>query len=91
LAPPPVSLTDAPGFLLRWSKAWYERSLDHLCAVWGLDREHDEWASHSQYRIKVRRSVPTPWKSANVALMTAATPIEQLVASRDTPRHRLPA
>jgi GT2 family glycosyltransferase len=91
LAPPPVSLSDVPGFLLRWSKDWYERSLDRLCAVWGLDRDHDEWASHSRYRTWVRRRVPTSWKSVNVALTTATTPVEHLVTRWDTRRRRLSA
>ncbi|HEX3454707.1 MAG TPA: glycosyltransferase, partial [Gaiellaceae bacterium] len=39
LEPPPVSLTDLSSFLVRWSRDWYTRSLDHLCATWALDRQ----------------------------------------------------
>jgi GT2 family glycosyltransferase len=87
--PTSVSLTDLPGFLLRWSSDWYERSLDHLCRVWGLDRHHEEWASHARYRRYIRRGVPTPWRPVNAGIELAAVPMERLVGGRSSkPRRR---
>ncbi len=79
LAPPPVSLTDLPSFLLRWSEDWYERSLDRLCSAWDLDRSDSEWAMHARYRTNVRRSVLTRWSRVNAAIDRAAVPAERLV------------
>jgi hypothetical protein len=79
LAPPPVSFTDLPSFLLRWGKGWYERSLDHLCTVWGFNRDDSEWALHERYRASVRRSGLTRWPRVNGAIDLAAVPLERLV------------
>jgi hypothetical protein len=69
-------------FGLRWGKAWYERSLDRLCGVWGLDRGSGEWNGHEQYRRDVRRSALSRWSWASPAVEVAAAPIERLVAWR---------
>jgi GT2 family glycosyltransferase len=76
LAPPPLAPRDVPGFLLRWSAPWYERSLDRLCDVWGLDRQDTEWDHHEVYRTAVRRSVMTRSRRVNAA-------IDQVVAPAD--------
>ena len=86
LAPPPVSLTDVPSFLLRWSEDWYERSLDRLCRAWDLDPDDSEWAMHAQYRTDVRRSVLTRWSRVNAAIDRAAVPAERLVEWWNTRR-----
>jgi GT2 family glycosyltransferase len=87
LTPPPVSLTDLPSFLLRWSEDWYQRSLEHLCAVWGLDRHDREWNKHAVFRTTVRRSVLTRSRLVNAVIDRAAKPIERLVTRRwDTGR-----
>lgn len=78
LAPPPVSVTDVPSFLLRWSGDWYERSLDRLCSAWDLDRHDTEWVMHARYRTAVRRSVLTRWSRVNAAIDCAAVPAERL-------------
>jgi GT2 family glycosyltransferase len=80
LAPPPVVLSDVPSFLLRWSRDWYERSLERLCCAWGLDRSDREWDMHARYRTSVRRSVLTRWSHVNAAIDWAALPAERLVA-----------
>ena len=77
LAPPPVALPDVPGFLLRWSEDWYQRSLRHLCEVWGLDRDDSGWNGHAEYRTSVRRRVPTRWRRVNAALDHAVAPAER--------------
>jgi hypothetical protein len=79
LTPPPVSRHDLPGFLLRWSDEWYQRSLRRLCAVWGLDRHDTEWEHHARYRTHVRRKVMTRWARVNVAMDHAVVPAERLV------------
>jgi hypothetical protein len=86
--PTSVTITDLPGFLLRWSKDWYDRSLDHLCRVWGLDRGHAEWTSHARYRRHVRRGVPTPWRYVNAGVELAAEPLERLVGRTSPGRTR---
>ncbi len=82
LTPPPIAFSDLPSFALRWGEDWFERSLDHLCAVWGLDRHDSEWAMHSEYRTFVRRSVLTPWSRVNAVVDRAVVPVERLVARR---------
>jgi GT2 family glycosyltransferase len=79
LTPPPVALPDLPSFLLRWSGDWYERSLDRLCEVWGLDRHDSEWNHHAWYRTSVRRGVLTRWSRVNAAIDHATVPAERLV------------
>lgn len=80
--PPPVFLTDLPSFLLRWGEDWYRRSLERLCAVWGLDAHDCEWEKHAAYRTSVRRGVLTRWRYVNAAIDRAAKPIEHLVTRR---------
>ncbi len=82
LGPGPVAITDLPSFALRWGADWYQRSLDHLCAAWGLDPGDSEWALHSNYRTYIRRSVPTPWRRVNAVIEQAATPFERIAARR---------
>jgi GT2 family glycosyltransferase len=82
LGPGPIALTDLPSFALRWGADWYRRSLNHLCAVWGLNPGDSEWALHSQYRTYVRQSVPTPWRRVNAVIEKAATPFERIAARR---------
>jgi hypothetical protein len=81
LMPPPVSPKDLHSFLLRWGRAWWERSLAHLCAVWGFDRHDDEWDVHARYRARIRSAAPTPWRHVNLALDYAAAPLERAVTS----------
>jgi GT2 family glycosyltransferase len=76
LTPPPLGLHDLPSFVLRWSRAWYERSLDRLCDVWGFDRRDPEWDHHALYRTDVRRSVLTRSRYVNAAIDRAAVPAE---------------
>ncbi|MDP8975545.1 MAG: glycosyltransferase [Actinomycetota bacterium] len=83
LAPPPVSLSDLPNFMLRWSEDWYRRSLDHLCAAWGLDADDAGWEAHARYRASVRQSVLTPWRRVNAAIERAVAPVERLIERRD--------
>jgi len=80
--PPPVSTSDLPTFLLRWGATWFERSLDHVCTVWGLDRNDSAWDRHSGYGVSVRRRVPTKWYRLNALVDRAAVPMERLVARR---------
>jgi glycosyltransferase involved in cell wall biosynthesis len=80
LTPPPLALHDLPSFLLRWSRAWYERSLDRLCEVWGFDRHDHEWDHHALYRTDVRRRVLTRSRYVNAAIDRAAVPAEWVLA-----------
>jgi GT2 family glycosyltransferase len=76
LTPPPLALHDVPGFLLRWSSAWYERSLDRLCDVWGLDRQDSGWDNHAAYRRAVRRKVMTRSRRVNAVVDRVVVPAE---------------
>jgi GT2 family glycosyltransferase len=88
LAPPPVAYNDLANFLLRWGGDWFDRSLDHLCEVWGLDRHDSEWDMHARYRTSVRRNVLTGWSRLNAVIDRAVVPVERFVAHRwDTRRH----
>ncbi len=78
LAPPPVAFEDVPSFLLRWGRDWYERSLDHLCRVWRLDRHSAEWSHHATYRRTVRRGAMTRWPRVNAVIDRAVVPAEWL-------------
>jgi hypothetical protein len=80
--PPPVSMSDIGTFLLRWGPSWYERSLERLCAAWGLDRHDSEWDMHAAYSVHVRRCVPSKWYKLNALMDRAAVPMERLVARR---------
>jgi GT2 family glycosyltransferase len=80
--PPPVSTSDLPSFLLRWGVSWFERSLDHVCTVWGLDREDSAWIEHARYGASVRRSVPTRSYHLNAVVDRVAVPVGRLVARR---------
>lgn len=80
--PPPVSVSDIPTFLLRWGPSWYERSLERLCAAWGLDSLDTEWDMHAAYAVYVRRCVPSKWYKLNALVDRAAVPMERLVARR---------
>jgi GT2 family glycosyltransferase len=79
LVPPPLALHDVRSFLLRWSRDWYERSLDRLCTVWALDRHDTEWDRHATYRSDVRRGVMTRSRYVNAALDRASLPLERLL------------
>jgi GT2 family glycosyltransferase len=78
-SPPPVAFSDLSSFVLRWGEDWYTRSLDRLCAAWGLDRHDCEWDKHAAYRTSVRRSVLTRWRYMNAVIDRAAKPVERLV------------
>lgn len=79
--PPPVFARDLPAFTVRWGRDWFDRSLAHLCATWGLDRHDREWEVHARYRASARRAGPTPWRPLNAALDYAAAPVEKAFAS----------
>jgi len=80
--PPPVALRDLPSFSLRWGRDWFDRSLEHLCATWGLDRGSDEWAKHDEYRTFVRRQALTRWRSVNAVIDHAVAPLDHVVTQR---------
>jgi GT2 family glycosyltransferase len=80
--PPPVSWSDLPTFSLRWGRDWFDRSLAHLCATWGLDPNDEEWASHERYRRAVRRSAFAPWKRVGAVIDRAVVPLDHAVAQR---------
>jgi hypothetical protein len=80
--PPPVAVADLPSFSLRWGHDWFERSLQHLCTTWGLDRQSPEWAVHDRYRTFVRRAVLTPWRRVNAVVDRAVAPLDHIVAQR---------
>jgi GT2 family glycosyltransferase len=82
LSPPPVAFTDLGSFLLRWGSDWFDRSLAHLCAVWGLDPQDSEWDMHARYRTHVRRSVLTRWPRVNDVIDRAVVPVEHLAVRR---------
>jgi len=83
LQPPPVAVVDLPWFLLRWSREWYTRSLDHLCATWGLDRHDPEWDNHERYRTNVRRRSLAPIARMESLVDRAIVPAEQFEVRRD--------
>ena len=74
--PPSLALNDLPTFAKRWGVPWYQASLRHLCATWGLDPLDGEWDGHANYRAAVRRSVPTPWPRVNGLLARVGAPLE---------------
>jgi GT2 family glycosyltransferase len=82
LAPPPVAVGDVAGFLLRWGRGFFDRSLTHLCSTWHLDPRDREWDVHETYRASVRRSVPTRWSRVNGVLESAAVPVERVLVRR---------
>jgi GT2 family glycosyltransferase len=80
--PPPISYEDWFTFVLRWGVDWFERSLNHLCRIWGLDRHDSEWDKHAGYRKEVRRCVPTPSRAVNAVTQRTASPVERWLARR---------
>lgn len=59
LSPPPLSWSDLPFFLLRWSKAWYQSSLRHFCRKWQLDPDDEVFRTHENYRLDHRARILT--------------------------------
>jgi GT2 family glycosyltransferase len=51
--PPPVTLTDLPFFMLRWSEAWNVASLRHFAKKYGLSDKYLERAAASRARRHV--------------------------------------
>lgn len=80
--PPPLAVADAGSFLLRWGSEWYERSLDRLCATWGLVRDDPAWETHRRFRHDVRIAVPTSHRRGNAALARVSAPVEAWLARR---------
>jgi GT2 family glycosyltransferase len=80
--PPPVAWSDLPSFSLRWGREWFDRSLQHLCATWGLDPNDEEWAAHAEYRASVRRRAFTPWARVGSVVDRAVAPLDHVVAHR---------
>jgi GT2 family glycosyltransferase len=78
LEPPPIARSDLAMFLLRWSEKWLLRSLDHLCATWGLDRTDPVWAYHGAYRTLVRRRSLAPFSKVAGLVDRMVVPAEQL-------------
>jgi hypothetical protein len=83
MRPPPVPLLDVPSFLLRWSDDWYQRSLHHLCSVWGFDDENAGWDSHERFRTSIRRRVAKRWPRMSTAINRAVVDLERLAQSGD--------
>ena len=56
LPPPPLTLTDAPYFTLRWSKAWLDASFDHFAEKWDLPpddpglRDNRAWLENYRWK-----------------------------------------
>jgi hypothetical protein len=67
---------------LRWGRDWFDRSLEHLCTTWGLDRRSDEWARHDEYPTFVRRRALTRWRPVNAVLDHGVAPVDHVVAQR---------
>lgn len=82
LAPGRFQPAEASTFLLRWGRHWFDHSLAHLCATWGLDPDIATWRGHANYRATVRRSVMTRRGRINNVLDRAAIPVERLVERR---------
>jgi GT2 family glycosyltransferase len=78
-APPPLARHDVPGFLLRWSRDWFDRSRDRMCTVWGLDPDDTEWDAHARYRARVRGKVLTRSRRVNEVIDRVTVPAERLV------------
>jgi GT2 family glycosyltransferase len=80
--PPPVAWSDRSSFSLRWGRDWFDRSLHHLCATWGLDPNDEEWDAHAYYRASVRRRAFTPWATVSAVVDRAVVPLDHVVAQR---------
>jgi GT2 family glycosyltransferase len=59
LSPPPLSWSDLPLFLLRWSEAWYQSSLRHFCRKWQFDPDDEAFRPHNNYRREHRARILT--------------------------------
>ena len=79
---PPSSVSDRQSFALRWGREWYERSLDHLCTTWGLDRADSEWAKHQRYRHTVRRTGLPNVRGMTTVIDRSAEHAERALARR---------
>ncbi len=79
LEPSRVSVADAPYFLLRWSRARVESSLEHFCRLWGLDPRDSglepnlEWLADHRARVlgRLRRVLRARFGSRTVACLDA--------------------
>lgn len=50
LAPPPYAWSDLPCFVLRWSDAWMEPSIDRFAHKHRLDQDDPDFANHRRFR-----------------------------------------
>lgn len=57
LTPPPLSASDVPYFLLRWSDAWLDASVGHFSAKYGVKLDDDGLRGHYRYRDGHRRRI----------------------------------
>lgn len=50
LTPPPISISDFPFFILRWSNAWIDASVEHFAQKHHLPIDDDGLRSHYRFR-----------------------------------------
>jgi len=53
--PPPLSLSDYPYFMLRWSDAWNEATVQHFRAKWRLEADDETLERMNEWLRKHRR------------------------------------
>jgi GT2 family glycosyltransferase len=63
VGPGPLSWSDLPYFLLRWSDEWTQASLRHFRAKWRLADDDAFIRDHAAWMSNYRRSVSDKWRS----------------------------
>lgn len=63
VGPGPLSWSDLPYFLLRWSDAWTHSSLAHFGSKWALADDDAFLRDHAAWMTKYRRETTHRWRS----------------------------
>jgi GT2 family glycosyltransferase len=95
LAPPPITWSDLPFFLLRWSEAWFQSSKERFCEKWQLNPGDAVFADHESYRLQHRARVLTRSVRLNrIVELTLGKVLEKTLvknlAQREICRNRKP-
>jgi hypothetical protein len=66
VTPPPLTWSDLPYFMLRWSDAWNRASVRHFREKWRLDEEdpNGHYAFVTSYRQRALRPLRTAIRAA---------------------------